>query len=151
MGLLKSWFAVAKGAWISMILGYSWVLFSLLTDWKVPASGAILICASLIAEIRLTGQEWNRLATRFPIDRLHKVEGSDETFYRAGEVVIRNSNETLDCLRAVARGKNVAPGGFYWSLSGAADDVNQVVNWFITVSAILGSVLWGYGDLLFST
>lgn len=151
LGKFKAWWKVARPAWLPLLIGYGWMVVSWIIDFQVPSSGAILLSTCLIAEIRFNQQNWRKIAIT------HRVEGKRTRTEKLGEryevgtyiITAANGQHPLDRLFAVAKPSDFFQDGETWNMSQVNDRVESVVFWVITISAIIGSVLWGYGHIYF--
>ena len=135
MDIFKScwaWFRIAPWIWLPLIVGWVWVGVSWWIGFEFPSSGAILVCAAIIAEAFLL--TWPHLV---PFD----VEKSP--------VIFDTSAEESDSphLYTIAKDSEKDEHG-KWVAWKTSRRVQRIFVTSIIVSAIVGTVIWGYGHLL---
>lgn len=56
----RCWVEVALWVWLSLAAGWIWVIISAATQFQVPSSGAVLVGASVLAELAFEREqrEW---------------------------------------------------------------------------------------------
>lgn len=137
---LASWWRIGQPVWISLSVGYAWILFSFVYHFEVPSSGAVLLALCVVAELRLSSSAWVIVGD-------HII---NEPVSSRGPVDAPVSSIELDVLRPFAtRGDDPNPDWWSWSTAVARDKARRFVQWPIGISAIVGSLLWGYGHLWF--
>ncbi|MDH5184340.1 MAG: hypothetical protein OEX12_10660 [Gammaproteobacteria bacterium] len=57
---IRAHYILLKGTWGALLLGWLFVGLSILINWEVPSSGAVLIGCVIIAEILFERQPWRR-------------------------------------------------------------------------------------------
>lgn len=147
---LKSWWLLGKPVWISLAFGYLWVTLSVLANFEIPSSGAILLVACLVAEFTFNNMTWMRIVASFPMGS-GKTEKQEGCYEIDGILVSSRGDHPLDPLLAIAKSPHVSIEGKSWSVPGVAESVTKIVHGSIFVSGAVGSLLWAYGHCLFET
>lgn len=158
MKKIKAWWFLGKPVWIWLSVGYSWMITSALIDCKVDSSGAILVCACLLSEVWFSRASWRKTALMCGNGPVYRFEDevtlkSKHNFLSDGYIirwdnVLPKSDELneLDMLRIVAppHARTDEYGKCYYA-NVAHAYVESVIVWCITISAIFGTGIWGYG------
>ncbi len=58
--------STAKPVFVILGIGYLCMIFSMYYEWKVPASGAVLVCAALLSELLSSHLPWSWSIRFFP-------------------------------------------------------------------------------------
>ena len=144
---LRSWWELGKGIWIALFLGYLWVAISIIFQYKVSSSGAVLICACIVSDLIFQQLKWRRLAAFVANHFCERKQGPDgwiifETV-KPNPHRVKTQEVSLDALMRLAE-----PGDFYenryWMVSGTAARCETPILWCIGVSAMVGTLIWGY-------
>jgi len=173
MGTWKGVFKLTYFPMGALLFGYFWIFISWLIQFEVPSSGAILLCMCVIAELFLGSQEWVRISFRdysyvaygeyieepdSPMfsfyNRLASTKVDPSTKKPTADVIL-STNHPIHrslCVMFDTSGKKYAtklgalPVKNYDQMQRSFHLRAQMV---VAFSAILGSVLWGYGHLFF--
>lgn len=138
-----------------MTLGLAWlfVFFSIIINWEIPASGAVLVCSALIAEIYYEQLRWRRLPCEpsgiFP---LVKDNSSEFPILWGNFAIAQTKGGTLGALLSLAKDDDIKKRSDdsdpYWHYRNTVDVVEKLVLHCIVATALTGTALWGYGHLL---
>ena len=170
--LIKNWFSVAPIAWWSLLIGWLWVLVSYIMAWDVEASGAILVGTCVLAEMRFNLLKWRSFGFMAGMDDLtwslpaqqdrqsKNIPRGQAAWYNSsvGEASTQNAKgedyylKSVQALHRLANDAEDHPGSHppTWFYYLTKERVERRINIIISISAILGTILWGYGDFFFS-
>ena len=140
---VSAWWCLGKPIWISLAVGYVWILGSVISSAKIAPSGAILVCACLISELVYSRMSWRKTAERYTDLIPIKRSGN----YRVGSVILSDEQAIdLDLITAVSPNDCtwVAKDGRCLNLRVASDHADRILAWCIGVSAVIGTLIWGY-------
>jgi hypothetical protein len=152
-------FALFPGPLFFIAFGWLFFLFSVAVEFRVPSSGAVLVCAALIAEV-LSARAFFRT---WPIGGNYStlgaiVERPDSMFLLHlvkedhGVTVMKNNQiyAILDYLKVRSlvylskEGEWIANQWAYWNTIERLQ--NQIMG-LIIITTFLGTIVWGYGDM----
>lgn len=158
--ILKTSVILSKMAWTILSVGWLLFLLSLVNSWQVPSSGALMICAVVLAEMLHRSRPWvgfwtsnpnkfvARNDTHFRIFDLNKI-GNDEAQVPNGTPIFKALEKMDRAPLKTNRAKWLVEGKI-WSLNSEAYKYDLCFNVVATITVIFGSGLWGYGHLLWS-
>ena len=130
-----------------VLVGYVWVIFSFSIGFEQAASGAVLVGVCIAAELMLNRLLWRRAAQSFGDSLVQKKKYEEGWFYGAadGSMMVSGFTEQWDLLFNLSTtGKS--RDGTLWGISTTLHEFDTYVGWFIGLSAILGTLIWGYTD-----
>lgn len=132
---------------------WMWVIVCRLFEWQVPASGSVVIAGTIAAEIFWLSAEW-----RWSLNALRGdvFKRSSNGYYECrennGELIKLGgvTGHDLDRFYYAAK-KSELPSGLFgkWYGRSTVKRFERIVAWSIAISAIVGTLLWGYGELLY--
>ena len=130
---------LGKFVWISLFIGGLVVFVSLvLFQCRFPSSGAVLVRAAIISELVYTRLKWFRSGATL-------VAMEDGLPVKAIYEKISKSRE----LWALSKSSELYHNG--WRIDETADRISLRIAILIAIAAILGTLIWGYGDLVIPT
>ena len=135
MSKYKAIWNLAWPIWVSLIIGIFVVVVSFVSGFKFPASGAVLVCSAIVSELVYARLRWHRSSTT--------TVGIKDGFPERGIFESLRKSEELWALR---RSFEVYPPG--WRISDTANRISFYIALIIAGAAIVGTIIWGYGDLL---
>ena len=126
----KAWFLIAPWIWLPLFVGWVWLVISWWIDFEFPSSGAVLVCASILAEV-------------FHVNWPHRIQESGQA------VILYNSRNISEIpeLEIFTKKSDFDETG-QWNYTKTAKRMDWVLVFSIIISAIVGTVIWGYGHLL---
>lgn len=128
-----AWWGIGWKAWTCLGAGYAWVFVSLAMRFEEPSSGAVLISFCVVAEIFYSSENWLSISNK-------AITITDEP----------SNLEEINKLRPFAFPyKEFDNSDWCWKTHEVRDYVQIRIQWAIALSAVLGSILWGYGHLIF--
>lgn len=147
-------------------LGMLWFFVSLLMNFEVPSSGAVLVCVALISEFFKENSSLFHAASYVGYNVLKKeVINPTGPLHRDRELAYRivgdtssnvpnfihpNATEELDSVKALAHQSDfygVEEGS--WNVRLTARRIKRRFSVINSAMAVAGTALWGYGDLIF--
>jgi len=171
---LAAWLRLGKMIWLSMLLGYLWVLFSGLICFEFPASGAILGSSALVSELLFSRLKWRQEVLNYERHTRVTWAWHDEikqNTYQASHHFFHSRQVSALSFRHIQTPKGEAPalnmfdelritaqpsdihennhGESSWLIRKTADAFDRITAIAIAFTAIIGAVIWGYGHLLF--
>lgn len=160
-----SWVDVAPLVWLALLAGWLCVLISALIGFQFPSSGAVLVCSAVLSELafeRLRYRSWPRVDSgHFWIFGLFEdangslglasdsmlIAGSAEGFGGPVRALLSLSKDDEWNERGNFRRGHVE--GACWVYSYTIGRVEKIMTVSIVVSAVVGTLIWGYGHCLF--
>jgi len=147
-------FILAKASWLVIVAGWAFVVFSFLISWEQPASGAVLVGCVIAAEILFERERWRKLPSDLS-GRIQLQRDSNSGFpVLWGPVVIAPANKgKLGALISLSKESEIhnihGHQNPYWIYKDTVARVEKSITYLLAFSAIFGTLLWGYGHLLF--
>jgi hypothetical protein len=146
---------VAPEVWITLFLAWICVFVSALLQFRIPASGAVLVGGALIAETMFDMLHWRKLQGGGPGGSfLLKPDSRTGKPIMHGDFIIVSARAgRVGALMSLAKDDEIkSPPDEYsrWFYLNTVERVEKIITWTIIATAIAGTVLWGYGDLLCS-
>jgi len=153
-GIIKAYFLLSPGTWIALGLAWLFVIICCLLSWEITASGSVLVGASVIAEVYLDGCRWRRMnagpSGRFPL-RPDSRTGLPLVW---GDYVIGGVSRECSLIVIGKKLGHIFPdpdtGYPQWGYEATAEHAEKRIVPWIVVTIICGTVLWGYGHLVFN-
>jgi len=152
---IKSIFLVAFKPWIILITSWIFVGVSITISWQVPASGAVLVCGALLAEMFYQHQRWTKMNTD-PNGSFKLVSDASTNAPIINGMYVNTPAGTnkLGYLLSLAKdfelNKNETESEIWWHYNDTVQRVEKLVFTAIATTGVLGTVLWGYGHLFFN-
>jgi len=144
---ISPWWELGKHIWISLLIGYLWVLISVFSSFKVASSGAVLVCACIVSDLIFQKLQWRRLAAFVANHFCERTEGADGwiTFetVKPNPHRVKTKDASLDALLELAKPTEKDRNG-HWMVSGTAERCESPILIAIGCSAIVGTLIWGY-------
>jgi hypothetical protein len=153
---IVAWYKFASSTWLSLAIGWCSILFSVTPYLRLDRAGAFLVCGAIVAEvfhdktyrrfIEQTLPGVSKTYTYTVIDvpedivvREHRMQG--------GNVIIDAALWPLFHLASKKEFFTSDSGGEKkWSINGTMDRVDKTIDYVIALSAIVGTILWAYGN-----
>lgn len=149
---LKAMFSVAAWPWMVIIFVWSVCIVSVANSWEVPASGAVLVCGALIAEIFYYNQRWTKMNTD-PSGGFKLISDSNTNAPGIfGQFVIAPAGAgKLGALLSLAKKHEVTinESESFWYYRDTVSRIEKIVFTAIVFTAVSGTILWGYGHIYF--
>lgn len=128
-----AWFGIAPAIWLALSAGWVCVLVSWSIGFEFPSSGAVLVCAAIVAEAYYSRWPYRKIdLVKTYLIVTNRIMDSDSSHLRA----LANEKETN------------ADGNGDWVAWMTAGRIDRILAKPIIVSAIVGTAIWGYGHLL---
>ena len=152
MNYLKAMFLVALGPWVVLISVWFFVAVSIAISFEEPASGAVLVCGALVAEITYYIQYWTKMNTNE--SGAFKLIPDLNTRAPIICTVFVNcpaGSGKLGALLSLAKDHEVQEidSNNYWFYRATVARIEKIISILIVITAIFGTALWGYGHLIF--
>lgn len=144
-------FIIASGLWLLIVFAWLVVFVSILCSWEVPASGAVLVCAALIADIIFENYRWRKL----PCDPSGSISLVPDAVTGKPILITKYMSAPagkgrLGALLSLAKGDEVKrEADDTWYYNDTVRRVEKIILLIIVITALFGTALWGYGHLLF--
>jgi hypothetical protein len=147
---------VAPHLWVTLVLVWIIVVVSTLLRFEVPSSGAVLVCGALISEVMFEGLHWKRLQGIGPSGVVQIVPDQNQRAQLKGG----DFRAPAWCGKF---GALLSLGDHYGLIRRSSDEyaewfyrdtvwrVEKIIMGGIIITAVAGTILWGYGHLLFQT
>lgn len=132
MGKIKALWILGRPLWLCLFSGYFIVVFSYIFTSRFTSSGAALICAAILAQLAYSRFNWIR----------HKTV----TMGIKNGSPIADNFAKIEYVWVFARQNEIKPNG--WLLTSTINRITFSMTLAIAASTIIGTVIWGYGDLL---
>ncbi len=164
---LTAWFWLDKWIWSLVVAGWTWCFISYVFQFEIPSSGAVLICAIVLAEFRyesLPFKSWTRAGSKHEVSAalLHedsepkqlslsingiKVLGLEKKTrgFMSSLLVLSKDSEWLSQIYF----EEGAIDGSFWLYGMTIERVDKVLYAIFSISVVVGTLLWGYGHLYF--
>lgn len=147
-------FCIAPRPWIAMSSTWGVFIVSLILSWEVPSSGAVLVCGALISEIFYQNQRWTKMNTDPSGSFNLKPDSSTGSPVIWGQFVIAPAGTgKLGILLSLAKGHEVRNSsndeGMVWHYKNTVERIEKVILTAIVFTAVVGTIVWGYGHLIF--
>ena len=144
--MLVAWFLIAPHVWLTLCIGWSFLFGCIVSGWEVPASGAVLVCFSLIADTMMRIVSWGKLRTFSLITqfRLSQHVKGGVFFFTDGYKM--PADRPVLCLFRLADPREEFWHGKEecWRASKTAHRVSERIYICIIASAFVGTLVWGY-------
>lgn len=150
---LYAWFSVATLPWSVMLVVWIFFAGSLLISWEVPASGAVLVCGALISDILYQNQRWTKMNTDPTGVKLFMDDSNPRRLIAKNQFFIAPVfSGKLGILLSLARNSEVRinPDENTWYYNDTVARVRKSISLAIVLTAIVGTIVWGYGHLMFT-
>lgn len=149
----------SKGVYELLIAGWVFVIGCMWLQAQVPASGAILICFTIFAEIRVSKYSWQSTLELFSGQLFERDRDSNlgyTAWFQTQDRLIKEgfmAGYDLDGLKRVAKGEMELPTigleSGKWRAKSTALRVNKIASRWITLSLFFGTLVWAYGEIFF--
>lgn len=117
--------------------GWAAVVVSLLVGFEVPASGSILVLSGLIAELRFSGWALLHIGQELRPIQYGREPDTGDPWKAIGEIASESERLTKpDNIR-------------YFYANKTVPRLSRRLQLFIAAQLAFGTLLWGYGHLLF--
>jgi len=160
---LFAWWRIAWPIWTVILAGFLWCVLSLFLPLGFSPSGSVLVCAALIAGVLNNRFSWRQAACAVGVAPLGRCldEATEKEYYRP---IIRDESNgetqrswgtplipvnVFDNLREFSSSGDYHDGE--WMVANALSRVDCLITWAICIAAVLGTAIWGYGDLICPT
>jgi hypothetical protein len=155
---IVAWYKFASSTWLSLAVGWCSILFSVTPYLKLDRVGAFLVCGDIVAEVfhdktyrRFIEQTLPGLSKTYtytvidvPEENRKDIEVREHRM-QGGNVIIDTAVWPLFHL-ASKKEFYTSEGEKKWSINGTMDRVDKTINYVIALSAIIGTILWAYGN-----
>ncbi len=151
---LAAYWILSPGVWLSLATVWLVVALSVVTSFEIPSSGAVLVGGALVSEMLFEQLRWRKLPC--------PPEG---TFYLVPDSNTRNpiaqnqfyiapvGSGKLGALLSLTREDQIKVNNvrneITWYYRDVVDRIEKVLFYSIVFTAILGTLLWGYGHRIF--
>ncbi len=152
---LVAFFQLAPEVWVIILVAWLVFAFSAVNSFEVPASGAVLVGGALISEMFFERLRWRKLPC-----------GPDGQFFLVPDAETKKPiAQNQYCIAPAGEGKlgallslsrigkvelNPRKTEMNWYYRDAVDDAEKVIFVAIVVTAVCGTLIWGYGHRFFS-
>lgn len=149
-----AYFKLGVPVWVSLIIGWLIFAFSAVFNWEVPASGAVMVCVALIAEIFYEQFWWRKMPCDahgcFPLKRDSNTSGPIIWSYQ----VVPAWNGKTGALLSLSRKNEIMnvqgnPDPL-WRYREVVQRVEKKFLIGIVLTAVVGTLIWGYAHLVFT-
>ena len=145
--------------WALITFGIVFVLGSLVFCFEIPASGSVLVFCSIFAELYFRSEEWIYISYKDSFlaeshldpkeahqnrrHQLHLYEYGG-TYVQADFIYFLKARTVH--LKQLSSDTSVAGK---WSFNSSVSRLTSFISWVSAITASIGTVLWGYGHLVF--
>ncbi len=152
---LVAFFQLAPEVWITILVVWLVFAFSASTSFEVPASGAVLVGGALVSKMFFERLRWRKLPC-----------GADGQFFLVPDAETKKPiAQNQYCIAPAGAGKlgallslsrtgkvklNPRETEMNWYYRDAVDDAEKIIFVAIVVTAVCGTLIWGYGHRVFS-
>jgi hypothetical protein len=158
----KCWAFVTPLPLLAIAVGWLLVIISFIFQFEEASSGSLLVCAAVISEVlyeRSRFRKWPRIENYsyngFALTESHcntlSLEGDKivmpvgpKTTNRYIKSLLRLSKEGEWQMAGSVNGRDL--DGTFWNYSYAIQRVENAFTCIILVSAVIGTLIWGYYD-----
>ena len=139
---------LSKIVWVPILIGYLVVFLSFITGFEPPSSGAVLVGTCIVAEITWARLLWRRGAMYYG-NELIVLNNSDDpsSFFSTEGKSVSGVAKELSLLKEIAINKSHSRDRKMWRISTSLDSFDTIVALVIGMSAILGTLIWGYAHI----
>ena len=152
MNKVIAYLVLGKSVWIALAIGWVVFIVSSIISWEIPASGAVMVCVALIAEIFYENQWWRKISCDphgcLPLKRDENTGGPIIWSYQIvpawrGKTGALLSLSTKDEIMDIH--DNPDP---HWRYKSVLQRVEKIFLLCIITTAVIGTLVWGYAHLL---
>lgn len=163
MRAIRELWNAASLAIIILLVGIVVVFVSIILDWEVPSSGAVLVCSAIVAEFVIRNLDWLHAANFVGYDplRLQKIDEDSPTKLaqqkafrivknaKFPEFIHPNATNDLEKLRAHALESDFVDfsNSNDWNIRMTSRRIERRLTWLTSISAVVGTLIWGYAHL----
>lgn len=152
---VRAYFKLGLPVWISLLIGWVIFIISAVLNWEVPASGAVMVCVALIAEILYEQFWWRKMPCdphgHFAIKKDSNTNGPIIWSYK----VVPAWDGQAGALLSLSRKNEVMNIQGYpdpqWCYRDVVQRVEKMFLACIVSTAVFGTLVWGYAHLIFTT
>lgn len=152
MNYIVALFILTSKSWASIFVAWGVVIISIATSWEVPASGAVLICGVIIAEILYEHEGWRKMPTNPTGSFILQPDGITGFPVMEGEYATAPATTgKLGALISLSKKREIQEIDGYpvWFYLDTVKRVEKPILYAVVLSAVCGTGLWGYGHLIF--
>jgi hypothetical protein len=151
---LLALYSVAAKPWSVLFSCWSIVVFSIFFSWELPASGAVLVCGAVLAELLYQRQRWTKMNTdpSGGFDLIADLSNGKPIITGQFSIAPAGTGKLGSLLSLAIETElksNQQGSQIHWFYTDTVRRIESYVATAVAVSAILGTILWGYGHLLF--
>lgn len=167
-------FLLSKTAWTALFSGWVAFFLSLALSFEIPSSGALMICGVVAGEVFHSSQMWLRFVAANADAYVQRVDGTTGDGVSASHfgvytvtqlygqqlgsksVTSGSGGSLFSKLEIMDNGPLRHDRGIefkgqrMWSLSEEAGKYDKLFHLSSAITAFAGSVLWGYGHLIWA-
>lgn len=159
------WLEIGKEIWITLSLGWCWLFVSFFLSYQVPSSGAVLVCCAIVSDLFFARKRF-RTYPRSEVGNLigfglvETTQGKYALFYK-GLFIIGETDgfrESIRALLGLSKDDEWTKysyidtrlvEGTFWICGFTIDRVEKVISTSIIISAVFGTLIWGYSNCLY--
>jgi len=136
------------------LIGFVWILVSVIVGFKVASSGAILVAGCIIGKLLFDRLLWRRAGRDFRNNLvLRETDENGDSYYiqedRKFLISGTRLTKSFDLLRRADslphRSMSKKIGGT-WNLSSSLDNFDGKIVWIISISTVIGTLIWAYAN-----
>ncbi len=147
-------FNIAIRPWVAIVITWAFFFISLALSWEVPASGAVMVCGALIAEIFYQNQTWTKLNVDPSGSVPLKPNADTGSPVIWGKYVVWGAGKgKMAYLLSLAKSYEVKFDSngkeATWYYRDTVMRVEKLVLYTVVITAVSGTIVWGYGHLIF--
>ncbi|MDA0690562.1 MAG: hypothetical protein O3A78_01630 [Nitrospinae bacterium] len=143
---------VAPHLWFILALVWIFVAVSAMLKFEVPSSGAVLVCGALISEIMFEGLHWRRRPGIGPQGYIQIIPDQYERAQlKGGDVYGPAWGGRMGALLSLAKDYEIKRSSdeyAKWFYRNTVWRVEKIILSGIIITAVAGTILWGYGHHL---
>lgn len=167
MRAIQELWGAATLAIVILLIGFLVVVVSVALNWEVPSSGAVMVCAAIVAEFVIRNLDWLHVANMVGYDslRLQRIDESSPVHWarqkafrvvkvgKVPEFIHPSATPELQKIRSRAMQSDFVNNSDDndWNIRITARRIERMLTWLTSIWAVVGTLIWGYAHLVFNS